>query len=172
MSKSTQAHTFTTDVNKGKQQIRQCFDTWTHAWNEGDISSYVDAYSDSSQTRYVNGSNNVILRGKQSIIDYFMKSSSMGGDNSGGNSYSNSILSLISLEIEVMPGLKDALCFGQYELSVSQDNKVDENKNENDTISGGENSTHSTNSYHRGCFTVHVRKDENFVWKIMSDHSS
>jgi len=61
------------------------------------------------------------------------------------------ILSLDTLQIDVITE-QNAICFGQYILQLN--NTQDKNM-----------------EYHKGCFTVHLRK-LNDQWKIVSDHSS
>ena len=127
-------------------QIRQCFKQWTDAWNDGDLEGYSDSYLDSRHTRYVSGKH--IIHGKDKIVETLKIGGSPKGD-----------LSLVKLDIDVMSNLKDAICFGQYKLSMDNDEEI-----------------------HEGCFTVHVRLCDGLKnnidssspnpWKIISDHSS
>ncbi|MGB1285172.1 MAG: YybH family protein [Aggregatilineales bacterium] len=46
-------------------EIRAAFETWSAAWNRGDIEGYLAGYLDSEETRYVSGS--TVTMGKTAI---------------------------------------------------------------------------------------------------------
>ena len=125
-----------------KKEIQICFDSWTKAWNEGNTEAYLKAYADLPSIRYVSGTN--ITIGKENIVKLI---TSRGG--------AKGILSIHPpFTIEILPNHNDAICFGQYELELP---------NDNDTTTPA--------AKQNGCFTTHLRKIEG-SWKILSDHSS
>mmetsp|Transcript_43358 Transcript_43358/g.85199 ORF Transcript_43358/g.85199 Transcript_43358/m.85199 type:complete len:139 (+) Transcript_43358:65-481(+) len=130
-------------------QIRRAFDEWTNHWNSGDTAAYLDAYLDSSDTRYVSGKD-IVLRGKDAIVQHFVSRGGAAGR-----------LSLINFEVEPMSQM-DALVFGQYKLRVGIGSDGD---------GGGGSGDESATMTHTGCFTVHVRRQVDSTWKILSDHS-
>lgn len=154
MATTTETNTIGITNEQQEQQIRECFNEWTEAWNKGDIDGYLNGYMDSSQTRYVSGKK--VVRGKENIRSML---EARGGPKG--------ILSLVELDVEVMSNCKDAICFGQYQLEMSIDSDDDDDQKK---------------EIHMGCFTVHVSKiainagedeaNENQTWKIFSDHSS
>ena len=148
---NTNTNTIEITLEKQQQQIRQCFNEWTEAWNKGDSDGYLNGYMESPKTRYVSGKK--VVYGKENIRSML---EARGGPKG--------FLSLVELAVEVMSNCKDAMCFGKYQLEVDIENDNDDQKKE----------------IHTGCFTVHVRKViegsdeiiENHTWKIVSDHSS
>ncbi len=129
-------------------EISTCFQTWTNAWNEGNIVGYLDGYADSPLTRYVSGKK--VINGKDNIIKMFEERGARGN------------LSLVHFESDCISE-HDAICFGQYKL-VECAVKEDDRGRIKDVNTGEEH-------MYEGCFTVHVRKLQN-TWKIISDHSS
>lgn len=123
-------------------EIKECFDKWTYAWNEGNIEGYLDGYVDSPIARYVSGK--TVTRGKDNIARMFKERGARGN------------LSLISFE-SCCVSEHDAICFGQYRL-IQYTTVADNNED-------------SLEETQEGCFTVHVRRVQH-SWKIISDHSS
>ncbi len=125
-----------------KQQIRECFDCWTDAWNRGDINGYLDGYLNSPKTRYVSGKK--VIRGKENIVEQLK---ARGGPKG--------ILSLTEFEVELMTDCRDAVCFGQYKL-----------------IDGSENHAGCFTVHLRQVLREDDDGGDVHNWKIVSDHSS
>lgn len=87
------------------QAIRDAFESWGQAWNNGDLNGYLAGYWDSDQTRYV--SNAEVIEGRSAIVEAYQArftSPEMMGT-----------LNLTRLEIELI-GEDNALIFGMWQL--------------------------------------------------------
>lgn len=94
------------EADQTTQAIQERFEAWGRAWNEGDITTYLDGYWDSEQTRYIN--NGQVIQGKAAIAALyrtrFVSSEAMG------------TLALKRLEITSI-GEQDALVLGIWQLT-------------------------------------------------------
>ena len=83
--------------------IHDAFDTWTAAWNNGDLDGYLAGYWESEQTRYI--SNGKVIQGHAAIVAHYK--SRLGESADFGR------LELLQFEVELL-GERDALVFGRF----------------------------------------------------------
>ena len=97
-SRRSSAH----NMSKVADEVRKAFDTWTSAWNCGDVDGYLEAYENSDTVRYVSGSK--IFHGKEDIVKTYKEKGIKGQ------------LALEHFEVDAI-GLENAIAFGEFQPS-------------------------------------------------------
>ena len=97
------------NMSKVADEVRKAFDTWTSAWNSGDVDGYLEAYENSDTVRYVSGSK--IIHGKEDIVKKYKEKGIKGQ------------LALGNFEVDDI-GLENAIAFGEFLLTIDENTKA------------------------------------------------